>query len=183
MTPKIEIVRTHPKAYDVYVEGVKQKRVRDVEVWFDQDNRCLLCRIETDVGEDQSYAQVYRDFELVYSPKTTDDRMREAWGHECPISDTTRTLIDQLAARDAKGRQKYGTSLDRTDLSLVDWLQHQSEELMDGAGYALAAKREAERLLRIEKWAYEVVEQLQGVQVGLEVLAVLRQLNNALLRR
>ena len=64
------------------------------------------------------------------------------------VSDVTRTLICQLIERDTHGRMKYGTTLDRTDLTLTDWLQHQSEELMDGAGYALAAKREAEKLLR-----------------------------------
>lgn len=59
------------------------------------------------------------------------------------VSEVTRQLIE----RDAHGQRKYGTSLDRTDLSLGDWLQHQAEELMDGAGYALAAKREYERLV------------------------------------
>lgn len=55
------------------------------------------------------------------------------------ISDITRQLIE----RDMRGRQKYGATLDRSDLSLADWLQHMAEELMDAAGYALAAKREA----------------------------------------
>lgn len=54
-------------------------------------------------------------------------------------SEVTRQLIE----RDAKGRAKYGTSLDRTDLDLQAWLQHMAEELLDAAGYALAAKREA----------------------------------------
>ena len=60
-----------------------------------------------------------------------------------PVSATTQALIDLLRERDAAGRAKYGTTLDRTDLSRADWLQHLSEELLDGAGYALAAKREA----------------------------------------
>lgn len=76
-------------------------------------------------------------------------------------SDTSRILIELLARRDAHGRAKYGTSLDRTDLSLVDWLQHQTEELLDGAGYAQAAKREAERLLRIEAPLRKLIEGLQ----------------------
>ena len=58
------------------------------------------------------------------------------------VSDVTRQLIE----RDQHGRQKYGVTLDRTDLSHADWLQHMAEELMDGAGYALAAKREYERM-------------------------------------
>ena len=55
------------------------------------------------------------------------------------VSDVTRQLIE----RDRAGLAKYGTTLDRTDLALTDWLQHLAEELLDAAGYALAAKREA----------------------------------------
>lgn len=61
-------------------------------------------------------------------------------------SATTQQLVTQLLDRDAHGRKKYGTTLDRTDLSLSDWLQHMAEELMDGAGYALAAKRTLETI-------------------------------------
>lgn len=57
------------------------------------------------------------------------------------VSEVTRQLIE----RDRRGRAKYGTSLDRTDLSISDWLQHMAEELLDGAGYALAAKRAVEQ--------------------------------------
>ena len=58
------------------------------------------------------------------------------------VSDTTYGLIQQLIERDQRGREKYGTTLDRTDLSLEDWLQHQVEENLDAAGYASAALRE-----------------------------------------
>lgn len=57
------------------------------------------------------------------------------------VSATTQQLIDMLIERDQLGRAKYGTTLDRTDLTLDQWLQHQVEELLDGAGYALAAMR------------------------------------------
>jgi len=58
-----------------------------------------------------------------------------------PVSDTTAALIDLLRQRDAAGRAKYGATLDRTDLTHAQWLQHMAEELLDGAGYALAALR------------------------------------------
>lgn len=54
----------------------------------------------------------------------------------------TQSLVQQLIDRDAHGQAKYGTSMDREDLTLEEWLQHQTEELLDGAGYATAAKRE-----------------------------------------
>lgn len=65
------------------------------------------------------------------------------------VSAVTASLIQQIAARDAHGKEKYNKTLDRTDLSLEDWLQHQAEEQMDSAGYALAAKREAAKLIAI----------------------------------
>lgn len=82
---------------------------------------------------------------------------RQAISDFLGCSNITSQLVSQTIERDALGQQKYGTTLDRTDLSLTDWLQHQAEELMDGAGYALAAKREAERLLAIEAAARRLV--------------------------
>jgi len=60
-------------------------------------------------------------------------------------SDIAASVVDQVLDRDAHGQRKYGVSLDRTDLDTPDWLQHMAEELLDGAHYALAAKREIER--------------------------------------
>lgn len=101
-----------------------------------------------------------------------DDRIRYDWGAnfdpsihpvagEGGCSDTTNSLIELLARRDAHGKAKYGTSLDRSDLSLADWLQHMTEELLDAAGYAQAAKREAERLLSAEEPLRKLIGHLQ----------------------
>jgi hypothetical protein len=40
-----------------------------------------------------------------------------------------------LRARSAVGLRKYRVGLDRTDLALVDWLQHAYEEALDMANY------------------------------------------------
>lgn len=40
-----------------------------------------------------------------------------------------------LLARSVTGIKKYGVTLDRTDLSLRDWLQHAYEETLDQANY------------------------------------------------
>lgn len=64
------------------------------------------------------------------------------WRRPVPqVSATTQRLIDLLIERDQAGLAKYGTTLDRTDLSHTDWLQHKTEELLDAAGYAQAAIR------------------------------------------
>lgn len=44
-------------------------------------------------------------------------------------------LISEFQSREERGLRKYGTSMDRTDLSFDEWLQHFKEELMDGLVY------------------------------------------------
>ena len=50
-------------------------------------------------------------------------------------SKITNRLIAEMKARDEKGRIKYGTTLDREDLTLSQWLQHAKEESLDHAAY------------------------------------------------
>ena len=44
-------------------------------------------------------------------------------------------VIEQIRQRAIKGREKYGVTLEREDLSILDWLQHLQEELMDATAY------------------------------------------------
>ena len=45
------------------------------------------------------------------------------------------SIIKQFEERSAVGKEKYGTDLDRTDLSLVDWIEHAKQEHMDAILY------------------------------------------------
>ena len=45
------------------------------------------------------------------------------------------SVIDQHVKRALMGKNKYGQTLDRTDLSVLDYLQHAKEEAMDMALY------------------------------------------------
>jgi hypothetical protein len=44
-------------------------------------------------------------------------------------------VINSFVDRSNIGLQKYGTTLDREDLSLLDWIQHAQEEHMDAILY------------------------------------------------
>lgn len=44
-------------------------------------------------------------------------------------------LITEFQSREERGLRKYGTTMDRTDLSFDEWLQHFKEELLDGLVY------------------------------------------------
>tara|TARA_R110000868_G_scaffold126965_1_gene334367 strand:+ start:463 stop:663 length:201 start_codon:yes stop_codon:yes gene_type:complete len=54
------------------------------------------------------------------------------------------SVISDLEARSEVGKKKYGVTLDRTDLDLKDFLQHQYEELLDAALYCKRAIKELE---------------------------------------
>ena len=44
-------------------------------------------------------------------------------------------VIIKYLQRSYEGQKKYGTTLDRNDLVLRDWMQHLQEELMDASLY------------------------------------------------
>ena len=57
-----------------------------------------------------------------------------------PISVSTMdsivtAVIQKFEARAKMGKEKYGTDLDRTDLSVLDWIKHAQEEHMDAILY------------------------------------------------
>lgn len=51
-------------------------------------------------------------------------------------------VIAALRDRAAKGEIKYGVTMERNDLSFLQWLQHLQEELLDGAVYMEKLKEE-----------------------------------------
>ena len=46
-----------------------------------------------------------------------------------------QSVIDKFLERARVGKEKYGTDLDRTDLSVLDWIKHAQEEHMDAILY------------------------------------------------
>ena len=57
-------------------------------------------------------------------------------------SNALQSVISQMKEREQLGLAKYGTTVDRTDLNLLEWLEHLKQELMDAVLYIEAAKRE-----------------------------------------
>ena len=50
-------------------------------------------------------------------------------------------VIAKFEARAKMGKEKYGTDLDRTDLSLYEWIIHAQEEHMDAILYLEKIKK------------------------------------------
>ena len=53
-------------------------------------------------------------------------------------------VMAKYAERSATGLRKYGTTLDREDLTLDQWINHLLEELMDATLYLSRIKKEIE---------------------------------------
>ncbi len=51
------------------------------------------------------------------------------------LDSIVRSVIQQFMDRASFGKKKYGTDLDRQDLSTLDWIQHAQEEHMDAILY------------------------------------------------
>jgi hypothetical protein len=49
-------------------------------------------------------------------------------------------VLEAYKKRSKEGIEKYGTTLERNDLNVLDWLQHLQEELMDATLYIEALK-------------------------------------------
>jgi hypothetical protein len=51
-------------------------------------------------------------------------------------------VISAFQKRADFGKEKYGTDLDRKDLTILDWIQHAQEENMDAILYLEKLKQE-----------------------------------------
>ena len=52
------------------------------------------------------------------------------------------SIIKQFEERSIKGKEKYGTDLDRKDLTLLEWIEHVKQEHMDAILYLEKIKHE-----------------------------------------
>ena len=51
------------------------------------------------------------------------------------LDSVVTSVIEQFTSRALMGKAKYGVDLDRTDLELVEWIEHAKQEHMDAILY------------------------------------------------
>tara|TARA_R110002050_G_scaffold36913_1_gene91938 strand:+ start:328 stop:531 length:204 start_codon:yes stop_codon:yes gene_type:complete len=51
------------------------------------------------------------------------------------MSSIEEKVIEQIRERSQVGKNKYGVTMERTDLTLLEWVQHAQEEAMDLSVY------------------------------------------------
>jgi hypothetical protein len=84
---------------------------------------------------------------------------------------TTERLKALIDARHEMGLAKYGTTVDRNDLTPSQWCQHAIEELLDGAAYLM---RERDRTQELERELAAAKERIARLEVAGERVAYAR---------
>ena len=56
-------------------------------------------------------------------------------------------VCDKIQQRADVGKRKYGVTMERDDLSTIEWLVHLQEELMDAAVYVERLIKEFEKVV------------------------------------
>ena len=74
-----------------------------------------------------------------WSSKWTNDNLSSP---EVKGDTIVEDVINKFRKRSEAGMLKYNTTLDRTDLSTLDWITHLQEELMDAILYVERLKKE-----------------------------------------
>lgn len=67
------------------------------------------------------------------------------------LDSVVSSVIEKFKQRAIVGKAKYGTDLDRKDLSIKEWINHTQEELMDGILYLEKMKQEINPEINPEK--------------------------------
>ena len=83
---------------------------------------------------------------------------------ETSVDSVVASVIASFQKRSADGLKKYGKTLDRKDLSFLDWVQHTQEELMDAVLY-LEKLKEPAGLLNVLKPSESDGEIVESVSV------------------
>jgi hypothetical protein len=63
-------------------------------------------------------------------------------GEIIQLDSIVSSIINQFTVRSLMGKAKYGVDLDRTDLTILEWIEHAKQEHMDAILYLEKIKQE-----------------------------------------
>jgi len=87
---------------------------------------------------DKEYKEVY----VVEAKKRAANLMSLKDGYKPKQDSIVESVISQFKQRSEVGIAKYGVTLDRTDLSTLDWINHAQQEAMDFCLYLEKLKQQ-----------------------------------------
>lgn len=61
------------------------------------------------------------------------------------------SVVDKFQSRSEAGIKKYNTTLERTDLKTLDWINHLQEELMDATLYSERLKTDVGYFITVDE--------------------------------
>ena len=79
------------------------------------------------------------------------------------------SVIKKFAQRSEFGQKKYGTNLDRTDLTVQDWITHAQEELMDGILYLEKLKQQSHQQIQAQQSQQSQQSQPNKIQAPIQI--------------
>jgi len=72
-------------------------------------------------------------------------------------------VINKIRERAEVGKNKYGVTMERTDLNTLEWLVHLQEELMDAAVYVERLLDEFKKLQLAQKYGIEFANLMEDL--------------------
>ena len=72
-------------------------------------------------------------------------------------------VIKKIRERAEVGKNKYGVTMERTDLNTLEWLVHLQEELMDASVYVERLLDEFKRLQLAQKYGIEFANLMEDL--------------------
>ena len=155
------------KQHWVYQNDILWKTIMPMSQWY-MFNHYLGYQKEgySDLSQDQKIAIIPQNIETAQDPvqDSVQDPVQDSV--QDPVQDSVQDPVQDLAQESSQsycqdsivnnvisafigrsnlGLQKYGTTLDRDDLSVLDWIQHAQEEHMDAILYLEKLKKELHR--------------------------------------
>jgi hypothetical protein len=109
---------------------------------------------------------MYKDISRMYNSDSSDSNSQYSESEYSELDSVVRSVIQKFVDRADFGKNKYGTDLDREDLTFLDWVVHAQEEHMDAILYLekirqLEIKRLTETSSHTDTW--KVVAQCVAV--------------------
>jgi hypothetical protein len=69
------------------------------------------------------------------------DSSKKVLSTDQQLDSVVTSVMQKYIERSLVGKKKYGTTLDRDDLTIVEWINHTQEELMDATLYLEKLKK------------------------------------------
>lgn len=100
---------------------------------------------------------MYKDISRMYNSDSSDSNSQYSESEYSELDSVVRSVIQKFVDRADFGKNKYGTDLDREDLTFLDWVVHAQEEHMDAILYLekirqLEIKRLTETSSHTDTW-------------------------------